>query len=85
MADVPIDPLPSAKRRRRPFDASPDIRMRELTGGAWEIGGSMSHEKLRHERIRSKAYELWIMANRPPGRDLEFWLAAEAWDSGDPA
>jgi hypothetical protein len=24
------------------------------------------------------AYQLWENAGRPPGRDLEFWLAAEA-------
>ena len=29
------------------------------------------------EKIRMSAYELWLAAGRPPGRELEFWLQAE--------
>jgi hypothetical protein len=79
MADVPSDTVAAANRRRLPFDAPPDVRMRELAGGAWEIDGSMTHEQIHHERVRSKAYEMWDQAGRPPGQDLDFWLAAEAW------
>jgi hypothetical protein len=34
----------------------------------------------RRERsaIRRRAHQLWEAAGRPPGRDVEFWLAAEA-------
>jgi hypothetical protein len=28
-------------------------------------------------KVSRLAYELWEMAGRPTGRDLEFWLAAE--------
>ncbi|QOG16364.1 DUF2934 domain-containing protein [Bradyrhizobium sp. SEMIA] len=31
----------------------------------------------REEAIRKRAYELWLSAGRPGGRDLEFWLSAE--------
>ncbi len=32
--------------------------------------------KKRH-RIRERAHEIWIEHDRPGGRDVEFWLAAE--------
>lgn len=28
--------------------------------------------------IRKRAHQLWEEAGRPPGRDVEFWVAAEA-------
>lgn len=28
-------------------------------------------------RIRSRAFDLWVEAGRPDGRDQEFWLQAE--------
>lgn len=31
----------------------------------------------RTEWISNRAYHLWEKANRPEGRDLDFWLAAE--------
>jgi hypothetical protein len=31
----------------------------------------------RQKQIAQRAFELWDRAGRPPGRDLEFWLAAE--------
>jgi Protein of unknown function (DUF2934) len=33
--------------------------------------------RLRDE-IRRRAQDLWEQAGRPPGRDVEFWLQAEA-------
>jgi hypothetical protein len=30
------------------------------------------------EEIKARAHELWVQHGRPPGRDLEFWLQAEA-------
>ena len=33
--------------------------------------------QLKH-RIKARARELWEQRGRPPGRDLEFWLEAEA-------
>jgi hypothetical protein len=34
----------------------------------------------RRERsaVRKRAHQLWEEAGRPPGRDVEFWFAAEA-------
>lgn len=33
---------------------------------------------LRHDVIAHLAHQLWEEQGRPAGRDLEFWLAAEA-------
>jgi len=33
---------------------------------------------LSEPEIAARARELWRIAGNPPGRDLEFWLAAEA-------
>ena len=35
------------------------------------------HRSLRDE-VRKRARELWEQAERPAGRDVEFWLQAEA-------
>lgn len=32
----------------------------------------------REQTIREMAYRMWEQAGRPVGRDLEFWLQAEA-------
>ncbi len=83
MADNQVG-VPTRRRGRAgPLGASPDIRMRQLASGAWEIGGSMSDKQLREEAIRLKAYELWEDAGRPHGAGLEFWLAAERWYDAD--
>ncbi|WP_138223245.1 DUF2934 domain-containing protein [Nibricoccus aquaticus] len=39
-----------------------------------------SHEQpfLSHEQIAARSHELWQKAGSPEGRDLEFWLGAEA-------
>jgi hypothetical protein len=33
---------------------------------------------VQHEEVSAKARALWQSAGSPEGRDLEFWLAAEA-------
>lgn len=45
----------------------------------------LKHKLWRHndvlrleEKIRKRAQELWELEGRPSGRDLEFWLQAEA-------
>ena len=39
---------------------------------------SQTHVKIDRNEIAPRAYELWCVAGRPAGRDLEFWLQAEA-------
>lgn len=43
---------------------------------------TMNHDltpsPLTHEAITMRARKLWASAGSPTGRDLEFWLAAEA-------
>jgi hypothetical protein len=86
MADFPVQSRSAVRRRSRPFNAAPDIRLRQLTSGAWEVGGTMSGKQIKEERIRDAAYFLWFDAGMPAGRDMEFWLAAENWDAeqGEP-
>ena len=38
----------------------------------------MSTEIIPNNEIASRAYLLWEQAGRPDGRDLEFWVQAEA-------
>lgn len=33
---------------------------------------------IHHEQIAQRAHRLWEQAGRPDGRDVEFWLQAEA-------
>jgi hypothetical protein len=40
-------------------------------------GGSASRP-ITPDLIASRAYTLWEQAGRPPGRDVEYWLKAEA-------
>lgn len=37
-----------------------------------------SHVKIDRAEVAQRAYELWGAAGGPLGRDLEFWLQAEA-------
>lgn len=37
----------------------------------------MKHTPIDHEEIQQLAFQLWERAHSPPGRDLDFWLAAE--------
>jgi len=32
----------------------------------------------REDRIRAKAFEIWLSQDMPHGRDLDHWIAAEA-------
>jgi hypothetical protein len=43
---------------------------------AKEVGHKLLR-RLRHSKVRARAYELWEAAGRPLDRDLEFWLEAE--------
>ena len=38
----------------------------------------MSTEIIRDNEVANRAYRLWENAGRPHGRDLEFWVQAEA-------
>jgi Protein of unknown function (DUF2934) len=38
----------------------------------------MSTERTNQNEVANRAYRLWENAGRPPGRDLEFWIQAEA-------
>jgi hypothetical protein len=35
------------------------------------------------ERVRQRAYELWVGAGRPEGKAVEHWLQAEAGIAGE--
>ncbi|MBB4064846.1 DUF2934 domain-containing protein [Gellertiella hungarica] len=39
----------------------------------------------REERIRERAYSLWIEQGQPEGRDLEHWMEAERNVGGEEA
>jgi hypothetical protein len=81
---MPDDAHPASKRRPGPHGASSDVRMRQLAEGAWEVGGSMTEQQIREERIRVAAYRLWVAAGRPDGRSDEFWQIAERLAALDP-
>ena len=38
----------------------------------------MSTERTNQNEVANRAYRLWEDAGRPHGRDLEFWVQAEA-------
>jgi len=38
----------------------------------------MSTEIIQNNEVTNRAYFLWEQAGRPHGRDLEFWIQAEA-------
>jgi len=38
----------------------------------------MSTERTQQNEVANRAYRLWENAGRPHGRDLEFWVQAEA-------
>jgi hypothetical protein len=52
-----------------------------LTAWIYELKRTLHqrHEtrRLKH-RIKARVRELWEQNGRPPGRDVEFWLQAEA-------
>lgn len=39
---------------------------------------TIEHDAADESNVSRLAYQLWETAGRPSGRDLEFWLAAEA-------
>lgn len=39
--------------------------------------GVSAEDEATITRIRERAYDLWVEAGRPDGREMEFWLAAE--------
>jgi hypothetical protein len=38
----------------------------------------MKNERTKQTEVTDRAYQLWEKAGRPEGRDLEFWVQAEA-------
>lgn len=47
-------------------------------GGTTGVGGTFPADDARELRIRTRAHELWDLAGRPFGAELDFWLSAEA-------
>ena len=47
-------------------------------GGTTGVGGTAPDDEARELRIRARAHELWELAGRPYGAELDFWLSAEA-------
>lgn len=47
-------------------------------GGATGVGSATEDEEAREHRIRVRAHELWELAGRPYGAEMDFWLSAEA-------
>ncbi len=41
-------------------------------------GRKPNQPRINRDEIADRAYKLWCGADRPMGRDLEFWLKAEA-------
>jgi hypothetical protein len=83
MTDFPLKGDVAGRRQGVPCFVPLVARIRELANGAWEVGGKMSEDEIRAARVRNAAYFLWIDAGGPPGRDVEFWLAAEKADAVD--
>ena len=47
-------------------------------GGTTGVGSALPDDEARELRIRARAHDLWELAGRPPGAELDFWLSAEA-------
>lgn len=47
-------------------------------GGSTGVGSTLPEDDARELRIRARAHDLWELAGRPPGAELDFWLSAEA-------
>jgi hypothetical protein len=45
----------------------------------------MGTEIIPNNHVANRAYQLWEQAGRPHGRDLEFWIQAEAEVHAAPA
>ena len=37
-----------------------------------------NQNKVSRDEVAQRAYQLWVAAGQPSGRDLEYWLQAEA-------
>ena len=44
---------------------------------------SVENCKSAHDDVARRAYQLWEAAGRPQGKDMEYWLQAEAEIRGD--
>jgi hypothetical protein len=67
------DRIPSPRERRTDF-----MNAQTAMNEARRMRPRESQRKIERSEIAQRAYELWIGARRPAGRDLEFWLQAEA-------
>ncbi|MFZ1426968.1 MAG: DUF2934 domain-containing protein [Geminicoccaceae bacterium] len=47
-------------------------------GGSTGVGSATPDDEAREHRIRARAHQLWELAGRPYGAEMEFWLSAEA-------
>jgi hypothetical protein len=52
-----------------------------------KVDQSEHRNKVSRDEVAQRAYQLWVAAGQPSGRDLEYWLQAEAelcaaWQSG---
>jgi hypothetical protein len=41
------------------------------------------HDEARQERIRQRAYTIWLDAGRPEGAAMDHWRTAEAMEAAD--
>lgn len=56
-----------------PAEAESDLNLKLETMN--QSQSNMTHEQI--QEIRSYAYHLWLQADRPPGKEIDFWLQAE--------
>ena len=43
-----------------------------------KVDQSEHRKKVSRDEVAQRAYQLWVAAGQPIGRDLEYWLQAEA-------
>ena len=67
------DRIPSPRERRTDF-----MNVQTTMNEPGRTRPRESRRKIERSEIAQRAYELWVGARRPAGRDLEFWLQAEA-------
>lgn len=58
--------------------ASMDASDPPAFAGTTGIGSATPDDEAREHRIRVRAHQLWELAGRPYGAEMEFWLSAEA-------
>jgi hypothetical protein len=59
-------------------EASMDASDPPSFGGTTGVGSATPDDEAREHRIRARAHQLWELAGRPYGAEMEFWLSAEA-------